>query len=275
MIRSSFIEHLQELQEIDDTVYGLGRRGMPRLVHVSELGSCPRKPFLRLASVPSGDWIDEYLLEIFFNGNLWEREILKTLAQYRPATQVRVSDDVFSGKIDALIQHGTTVPIIVEIKDTADHNFRTKDRLPYMHHCYQVLAYEVLLRKKWDYNGPIQCILYYHGRSQWAEFEIRQEDWGISAVGYKNGDEVEVPFLGAYVNMEMELFREHFDASTTPDRYETPFTERFACTKTVKSYVWPSCQYIEHCWPELADHSSPWNSDLWYDGCYHKEDTYG
>lgn len=273
MIRDSFIEHLKELERTDGVAYKLARRGEPRLVHVSELGSCPLKPFLRLSGVPSADWIDDYLLELFFNGNLWEREILKSIAQYTPATQVVVRNDVFSGKIDALI--GGHTSIIVEIKDTADHNFRARDRLPYLHHCYQVLAYEVLLQAKWGDigRGPIECRLYYHGRSQWAEFVVKQEDWGISVVGNKNGDDVEVPFLGADVNQEMSLFRDHFENGTFPARYETPFTERFACTKTVKGYTWPACQYIEHCWPKLTN--PPWDSDLWYDDVYHPEEMDG
>jgi hypothetical protein len=273
MVREHFIGALRTRQLDRDTEYLIKHRGEKKRFFVSDLGYCKLKPFHRINDVKPGYPPDDYLLELFFNGNLWEGEIIKTLAPLQPVTQVDVKDEHFTGRIDAVVTHmGSIPPTVIELKDTADHNFRAKDRLPYLAHCYQVLTYGFMLQRKWGINRKPTLILYYHGRSQWAEFTIAQKEWGILATGNINGKPKEIEFTGADFVMEVGEFESYAKSGTTPEKYESPFAERFACTKAVRDYIWPACPYLDTCWPDLVEFEPPWTADQWWDGEYHEED---
>lgn len=233
--------------------------GPPRL-WPSELGGCPRKSIYRVSGTVESNPFDDYVKELILNGLLWEDWIAHNLKRHGYSIQVPASNQYWSGRIDAV--KGTE---IVEIKDTAEYNFSASGRLPYDHHLLQLLAYQRL------WSGSNKCTLYYHGRGKWAQFAVEQTPDGILYNGQVGQLEVQ-GFSPLHIDEEMgrfETFLVAFRSSERlPDRpYESPFQERFACTKEVKKARRTACVYCNLCWPELP--LQDWyNPDAWVGGSY-------
>lgn len=245
---------------------------------VSEMGYCPRAAILRLAGKEQTHPFDPYVLELFHAGDTWERIIIDAIRAdgYIVATQVQVSTMYMRGKIDAVISG--LVPRIVELKDTAEHNLRAKDRLPYLAHCYQVLMYGWMYENAHGYEpGEIETYLYYHTRGKSAELRIIQTEGGIQWDGEIAGKLAVGMFEGIHFLEEYNRLVDHFKAFRAreqfPPRYESPFEHRFACTKAVKKLRYPACTMMGHCWPELLETPEPWEEDKWRDGRYVNERT--
>jgi len=265
IVREAFIRMIQEQDTLAKAQHEIMSRGEPDRLWVSEIGRCIRKPFIRLSGAEDTHPFDAYTLELFHSGNVWESEIRKAFTGRLPGTvvgELAVGNDIWSGRIDLYL---VELNAIIELKDTADHNFKARDRLPYLSHALQVMAYTKLLQEKWRLDMQPTASLYYHGRGNWAEFDLRQYDEGILFVGDKNNKEATGTL---YANIDEEMARLEscwHDFQTykiIPDPpYASPFEERFACLKAVKDLWYPACTYFGHCWPELARETPPYKGD--------------
>jgi hypothetical protein len=190
---------------------------------------------------------------------LWEREIVKAFADRTPSaiTQLDVKDDVFSGKIDLLIDVGGR-PLIIEIKDTAAYNFKARDRLPYDSHCVQVLAYAKLLKKKWSLDSDPSTTLYYHGRAEHAELALAQYPEGVlwnGEIGRKQKDGVVYQDIDTVMQEARDRYVAYQEHNVLPEiPFSSPFEERFMCCKKVKDNWYPACNWMGYCWPQLPEH---------------------
>jgi hypothetical protein len=179
----------------------------PRL-YVSSLGGCARQGFLSAFDhlsdhpfhVETSYPFDDYTIERMELGNELENLTWKALHNKLDgsiARNVPVGNEIWAGRIDFLIAQTPEFPsgLIVEHKGTSPWNFKP-DRLPYLTHCYQVLAYESLLEPVVGYKVPAK--LYYRSWDNWAELLIQESSYYpikeytpvIECSGYINGSEV-------------------------------------------------------------------------------------
>lgn len=270
-IRQKFVQELHHNSTVKEKRWAIAHRGLPKKLFVSDLGSCPLRAKLRFDGIEPTNPFDDYVLEVMESGNVWGT-YLANLFKDNPMTlaEVQVGDQIWSGRIDLLI--AVDPPIVVEFKDVADYNFRAKDRLPYLHHCYQLLAYTHLLKQQWGSTEEPEAVLYYHGRASWAEFDVRQKPEGIiwygeTDKGYKDGFFENEDYREAMRQISNTVFPPEGHVVEIP-HYPTPFTERFACTRNTRAGTYPSCLYCFHCWPGLKDVQSPYNPDRWIEGQY-------
>lgn len=268
MVREAFAKMIRRNDTLRTAQYEVQKQDRPARLWVSELGRCKRKPFLRLSGVKETHPFDDYVLELFNSGHIWEREIIAAFpdSALRPvSTQMEVRSAVWSGKLDLVVWENE-FPTIIEIKDTADHNFRARSRLPYPAHTLQLLAYVKLLRQKSDLSRDPKNILYYHGRGSWAEMTLTQHEEGIMFDGQKNYKDIG-GVLPLNVDEEMGAFEGLWDAyqetGEIPERpYLSPFEERFSCCKVVRSMHFPACTFCGACWPKL-NNPGPFDADEW------------
>jgi len=241
-------------------------QGEPHLF-VSDIGGCPRQAFYNAVQhLPDHPWhaevthpFDPYLLELFRAGKVWEQETRQALEHVygdRLQCEVEVGDAIWAGRIDFLIATTDTDRLssftIVEHKATNPVNFQYKGRLPYQHHCMQLLLYDDLLCR---FNT--RCVLYYRGWSNWAEFEVYNCGDEIAYEGLVNGKERAGQFpvsLSTWVS----LLERSWEAQELPPKYETPFSEPFGCTRTKGERAWPACRYFGACWPDYPQ-EGPFN----------------
>jgi hypothetical protein len=138
-----------------------------------------------------------------------------------------------------------------------------KDRLPYLFHCLQALAYERLYRKQHGLNHVVPVWLYYRSWNHWAELEVWDNGGYLCWNGLVNGREKSGEFeMEVSLDTQMQMLAGYWRAEALPPRYETPFTEAFTCgwRDAKKRIAKPSCQYFGVCWPELPQWAEP--SDL-------------
>jgi len=249
-VRDAFIDRVRKDNELDGLRHRVQSEGKVAKLWPSDIGGCIRKTILRIHGVDETHPFDDYVLELFDSGNVWERRIIRALGD-AAIPGVLVGDDLWSGKIDAVVIEAGR-PIVVEIKDTADYNFRAKDRLPYESHVLQAAVYARLLRAQTDMEALPSTILYYHGRCSFAEFDLRIGRTEISFVGeINNRDRFGAVMLSledemGRMEMVLDAYREQGDIPEQP--YQSPFEERFACAKQSSGLWWPACTYFGHCW---------------------------
>lgn len=270
IVREAFLNMIRDQNTLQSARHEVMARGEEKRLWVSDLGKCKRKPFLRLAGVEETHAFDEYTLELFHSGRVWENQIQEAFScrlMGTPVTDLEIKMGIWSGRIDMYLPD---INAVVELKDTADHNFRARDRLPYVSHALQSLAYSRLLRQKWGLDSYPSTILYYHGRGSWAELHLQQFDEGLLYAGERNGKDYSgsIPYN---VDTEMAdfeaLWKDYEGMSVLPDPpYSTPFEERFACLKAVKDLWYPACNYLGSCWSALMAHQPPWDQDEWPEG---------
>jgi len=263
IVRDAYLRMVKENNAMQTKRHEISGRGETKRLWVSDLGRCRRKPFLRLAGIEETHSFDEYTLELFHSGKVWEAQLQRAFdsrLEGIAANDLQVKSDIWSGRIDMYLSATNT---IVELKDTADHNFRARDRLPYVSHALQVLAYTRLLRQKWELDKYPDAVLYYHGRGSWAEMHLRQYDEGILYTGEKSGWDIN-GMLPYNVDGEMadfaglwDNYQQHGEPPGVP--YDSPFQERFGCTKAVKKLRYPACNYMGYCWPSLGN--PPYNEE--------------
>lgn len=251
--------------------------GSPRL-HPSSLGGCPRaailkavQPFLKHSlHQPITHPFELYIQTVMMSGNVWENVIGNGLIAELPGLHrnVRSHNDIWAWELDGLIEPELSPEfpegLIVEIKDTAEYNFKSKDRLPYLHHCCQVLAYQTLMEAKTGHHYPVR--IYYNGRGQWAEYDIRSTsyegpEWRtIEWHGRRNDYEVD----GAYehdIYAEMQALTTYWEMQALPQKYSSPFEKSFGCVRGSDKKSWyPNCQYFSNCWPGMPD--GPFSKDV-------------
>lgn len=238
--------------------------GSPRL-HPSSLGGCPREAILKAVQPfpkhPLHQSITHpfelYIQTVMMSGNVWEDVIGNGLIAEVSGLHrnVRSHSDTWAWELDGLIEPELSPEfpegLIVEIKDTAEYNFKPKDRLPYLHHCCQVLAYQALMEAKTGHHYPAR--IYYNGRGQWAEYEIRGDNGTIKWHGRRNDYEVD----GVYehdIYAEMQALETHWQMQALPQKYDTPFEKSFGCVRGSDKKGWyPNCQWAGYCWSTMPE----------------------
>lgn len=225
---------------------------VPKL-HPSSVGGCRRKAVLNavdaypdhLLHVDAAP-LDDYVAELMYHGETWEAVNAPafTSAIYHP----HLETECWRGEPDFLING--TVACLVEHKDTAEHNFKIKDRLPYDFHCAQLVCYGLL----WEQiHGHLpEMRLYYNGRGHYAEFLV----WPNEELTIWEGQVDDRWHSGVFplcVGAEMVALEGYWKRQEVPESHASPFAERFACTKRNRDLAYPACVYFNHCWPEYGE----------------------
>ena len=250
-IRDTIKAWVLECQATNDMVWKTKYGDEPRL-HPSQFGFCRRKciwgslagfPDHPLYAEPTHP-LDDYVLEVMNSGIVWEDVNAPALARLGAAHGVRFDCPPWAFELDFLLPDGT----IVEHKDTAEHNFRSKNRLPYGNHCIQLMVYSELMARL---GAPASdCILYYHGRGHWAEFKVWQSGSQILWEGEKDGWWTS-GVVSFDLRSEMGEVERLWAAQDLPaHQFADPFEMGFGCVKGgSRSGYFPACQYFGHCWP--------------------------
>ena len=166
-------------------------------------------------------------------------------------TQTVLGNDIWAGSDDYEMTNLDGVNYVIEHKSTSDANFRYGNRLPYDFHVYQVLGYAHFLEQssgeKW------QSRLYYHGRGNWAEFDVWEHLLdGVCYEGQVNGKPVHGSFQTS-LHDEMSKLTVYWP-DNLPPVYPTPmdFDIAFGCTKARgrkgRKVHWPSCRWWNSCY---------------------------
>jgi hypothetical protein len=159
-VRDAVIEHVRACNEQGNKARGGELSQLPPRIPVSQIGHCPRQAIFEAARwhpdhplhVDPTHPFDDYVMEIMEAGNVWEYQTGKALSRefgsrythwLREDPALRVGNKYWSGHIDFWIEPCQDYPdgAIIEHKATNPVNFVHKDRLPYLFHCPQVLAY--------------------------------------------------------------------------------------------------------------------------------------
>lgn len=252
LVRDAVVKHVVISNRESRERWQKRHKDRPDRLFVSDLGGCVRKSYLRLRGEEVTHPFDPYVLEVMKAGKLWEWET--TCAMRRAygtklQEQVPVGNKIWSGRIDYLLPGKT----IIEHKATNPVNFKYGSRLPYVHHCLQVLAYRILL-------GGGEATLYYRAWDQWAELDVWQHREGIAWDGEFNGKHKSGLLEGLDIVEEMARFEEWWDREGLPPCYETPFEKNFACTKRQRKLYRPACSYFGFCWPQYPQ-DKPFKED--------------
>jgi len=268
IVRAAVLQHILEARKKANAAYQARHQGEDRPVHlhVSDLGHCVRKAYLRMQGV-EGKPFDEYIQEIMHAGLVWETETETALrAAYGDGlrTQGVVENEIWSGRKDFELPGN----VIVEHKATSPVNFLRKDRLPYRFHCMQVLGYCLLTQLQEKMFIAPTARLYYRSWANWAELEVWEDTEGaILWKGEINGRSKCGGFPDSSIAGEMAFFETFWEPfwhdGSLPPRYATPFTEIFGCTRTTKQGYWPSCPFFGQCWPEMAFLKGPFHEKDW------------
>ena len=273
----------RDTEEADQAWKSRGAPGPPKL-HPSYVGYCRRKAILAAhSSSPSSSLyqepthpLDLYTQEVMRDGRLWERENGDYITAAYPGTirNPQYETDLWLWELDFVLPDGT----IVEHKSTADYNFRVRKRLPYASHCIQLMVYQCLMLDIDTLDAaavvekggpeitprPRPCVLYYHGRGNWAEFRVWQTVTStkdvISWDGLVNGTP-RSGHLDMSVIVEIAVLEDYLRKGALPPRLDTPFESGFNCTRgSDKKGYWPACKWFGFCWPDL-----PQNGPLYKD----------
>lgn len=256
LVRTVVEMHIEQQRKINDAAY-IARHKDSLVPHlfISDVGVCPRKAvWSALVHYPHHQLhadvthpFSPYVQAIMRCGNVWETETEAALrAAYGDAlqTQVPVRNEYWSGRVDFVL-FGPNDTVIIEHKATNPYNFRSKDRLPYRHHCLQVLAYQKIL------NLPVSSAqLYYRGWNNWAEFAVRDEGNTIEWEGLINGA-YKTGMIEANLTDIMDYIEDYWSTGFMPPAYSSPTSLDFACTRKTRQGRYPSCQFFGCCWHGL------------------------
>lgn len=263
IVRPAVIAHRKEQHRLGDIAWEAKYKHLGQRLHISDLGGCPRAAYLRLLGHEPRPW-DDYTIEVMQAGNVWEHENGEALSRYYHEhignhgliTQTVLGDGIWAGSDDYELANLNGVNYVIEHKNTSNANFQYGNRLPYNFHIYQVLGYAYLLHQ----TKPIQdwqARLYYHGRGNWAEFEVYESapfvdgSAHILYEGQINGKPVHGE-LPTSLYLEMEKL-ERYWPDTLPPTYDTSvdFDITFGCTKSRgrkgHKVHYPSCRWWVHC----------------------------
>lgn len=261
LVRTAVEAHIEQQRKLDNAAWKERHIGTEPRLFISDMGGCPRKavwnalvhypghPLHLPGIVPS---FSPYVQAIMRAGIVWEKETeLALRAMYGDAlqTQVSVRNLFWSGRPDFILPNNT----IVEHKATNPYNFKAKARLPYRHHCIQVLAYQKIL------NCCAAAKLYYRGWADWAEFAVWDTGENIHWEGLVNGYYKE-GMIEASLTKIMHYIETYWERQTLPPAYGSPTSEDFACTRKTKKGRYPNCSFIGECFPALRNVEGPFKA---------------
>lgn len=287
IVRDAVVQHVVDEDHRSTERWELAHAAKEPRLWPSALGGCVRKAYLDMWEHEDGHPFQEkpthpptnYLLELFELGRMYERQTFKALDNMYPghvACNWPVGNEIWSGSIDYLVaqQAELWIGALVEHKSTNPvFNFTYGEdnlRLPRLNHCYQLLAYQHLVRCKLagEVCATPPAHLYYRGWNKWAEFEVIDTADGILWHGQIGGRD---PFdvrdvAGGFpdelgLQDEMACFEKWWASDMLPTGYESPLVEDFACVRKSRGRAWPRCKWFGACWPEWMDALVPFDVD--------------
>lgn len=231
--------------------------GKPRLWS-SDMGYCPRKALMRITGYEKTiDFSTESKLKMR-GGVILEDETGRALQEVHGEqnvdTQFRFSTDIWSGKGDFVLYHGTMLPIIVEHKATGDKWWNYKGNIPNPAHVGQLWLYGELYREA---HGIMpQLILFYRSWGHYAELELTEgaQGAGINCVGLMDDKPYE-SFVTPHPRSLRQALESYYatvqwdgTTATCPELPPRLDDMEAGCNFNGK----PSCQMYYHCYPEEA-----------------------
>jgi len=255
VIRELIVDHVRKQQAASRRAWIQRHQGAEPKLHPSSLGGCPRKAIWQAVDaypnhplhVDVTHPFDLYVQEVMHAGNVWEEENARALEAAGATRHPHIGNQHWTAEPDFALRENGTLHII-EHKNTAEHNFAIKRRLPYEFHCAQLACYGALV----DAREAVDCILYYHGRGHWAEFRVWPDQQHLVWEGRVDG-KLRSGVFDFDLAGRMAALEGYWTRQQLPPRYESPFTRTFGgCVRGSKRRgYWPGCPYFAHCWPEL------------------------
>lgn len=258
LVRTAVEQHIELERVRSETAWRERHSDTVPHLFVSDVGSCPRKAVWSAVNsyhkhplrVEATHPFSPYVQAIMRAGIVWEKETeaaLRAIYGDDLQTQVPARNTHWSGRPDFILPNN----IIVEHKATNPYNFKAKGRLPYRHHCLQVLAYQRILRL------PVSTAqLYYRGWADWAEFAVWDTGDTIGWEGLVNGYYKEGSIKANLIEL-MDNLETFWALKVLPPKYISPTSENFACTRKTRKGRYPNCQFFGRCWPDLPQ-EGPW-----------------
>lgn len=206
----------------------------------SDVGKCPRKAIIRLSDLAEASPVETRMLQYMQIGLVLEDDTRLALEHEfgdRLDCQLSLRNDVWSGKPDFVIGHGTNDVTIIEHKVTGENAWSNK-ALPRTEHVGQLLLYKYLYKK--IYNVDPKCYLYYRAWGHYAEFEITRDSEGLLASGEVDG----VADIFRLKDTAMQSIQELEDYFYSDELPPVLKRKNDGCTFMGK----PSCPYYDYCW---------------------------
>lgn len=231
---------------------GRGSWGAPKRMWPSMAFGCLRRTVLQLEGYQSTIDTAPNVLQAMRYGVLYEDDIVAAvraqLGAERVTTQLRLSDEYWSGKADLVLDHGTPDVTIVECKAVNSKWWNYNDSLPKVEHVGQLCLYGRLYVK--EYGGVMpRLILFYRSWSDHAEYTIEPHGDTVIVHGTNNGEPVR-KVLALNVRARREAAEWHFNnRQPLPARLTN---KEDGCTFRGR----PSCPMYYHCWQEEQPGSS-------------------
>jgi hypothetical protein len=221
--------------------------GKIRKLWPSEFGKCPRKAILGALGQLPGFVFTAQIQDSMHLGCLYEDDTVAALKRAvgdsNVRTQMPISSDIWSGKMDAVLTMGL-LPVIIEHKATGDKNWDYDGSLPRAEHVCQLWLYGYLWQKAHDAGNWPEMILYYRAwGDKFAEFELRQEESQIALVGNVCGERV-TRYLRRNLEAELLDLESHYQSRTIPDKPCAKPSQDAGC-------MWlgtPQCPNYQECW---------------------------
>jgi len=214
-------------------------------ISVSSFGRCVRSVMLGVVGTPAPDFAP-HIREVMDLGVSYENSTRAVLnARYGVAirSDIPIGNDIWSGRMDFLLQLDKQKPTIIEHKATGDKYFDFNLELPKWEHVCQAWMYGQLYQEQ--YRVRPRVVLYYRAWNSYAELELCEGELSGFAEGNVNGSPARRP-----VALEtLPKRRAEFEAAykNLPNIPEVPCNspcDAFGCTFRGQK----SCAFYEQCW---------------------------
>jgi hypothetical protein len=172
----------------------------------------------------------------------------------------------WSGRPDFVIGPCEQFPegAIIDCKATGAYQFAyTKNRIPRLSDCLQVLAYQHLMTYE-DADFHPEAYLYYRQWYHYGEFNIWERHGVIYYEGSINGHDVSGEHGTCLKDMMYRLeawwkFANDIEALEACDMdplfelpgYRDPFENTFGCLRESRGKWWSCCRWLSTCWPSI------------------------
>lgn len=208
----------------------------------SDVGGCHRASILRVRGEVQTILPDSRLLDYMRIGVALEDETGKALEDIYGDdvdAQFVLKNDIWSGRPDFVLYHGTNHPILVEHKVTGEKGWWDHD-LPRHKHLGQISLYGYLYEQQFGIEPRL--ILFYRGWGHYAELELFINQRTITVTGFIDDkaylNEIKYPVLDEIKTLE-EAYKNRQTDLPKKLRYK-----KDGCTFAGK----PSCNMYYHCY---------------------------